>query len=395
MRVGIPKEVGRGDGRVAVIPESVKQIKAAGHEVLIEAGAGAGAGHPDAVYQEAGASIVPDAADLWSRSEIVLKIQPPMQNEALDRHEVDLLTEGAALVCMLRPLSFLDTVRMLAARKILSFSMDMMPRTTRAQRMDALSSMSTIAGYKAVLLAAAASPRLFPMLVTAAGTVAPSRLIVVGVGVAGLQAIATARRLGAVVEAYDIRPAAKEEAESLGATFIGPALEAKDTQDEQGYARALSPEKQREGLEKLRARLRMADAVITTARVPGKPAPKLIPAEVVGEMKPGAVLVDLAADMGGNCELTKAGEEVHRHGVTILGPVRLASTVPFHASQMYSKNVTAFFLHITKDGKLNLDWSDDITSGTCVTRDGQIVNDATRARIEETSPAAAGPAGRS
>ncbi len=396
MKVGIPKEIGPGERRIAVIPDSIKQIKAAGHEVLVEAGAGIGACVSDEALQAAGATLVANAADLWAHSEIILKIQPPLLNPALAKNETDLLNEGAALVCLLRPLGNLETVKALAARKILSFSMDMMPRTTRAQRMDALSSMGTIAGYKAVLLAAGASPRLFPMLVTAAGTIAPSRVLIVGVGVAGLQAIATARRLGAIVEAYDIRPAAKEEAESLGATFIGPILDAKETQDEQGYAKALSPEKQREGLEKLHARIKMADAVITTARVPGKPAPKLIPSEWVAEMKPGSIIVDLAADMGGNCGLTQAGKDVVEHGVTIMGPVRLAATLPVHASQMYSKNIAAFFLHITKDGKLNLDWNDDITSGTCVTRDGRIVHAATRERIEGASPAAAtGSAARS
>ena len=382
MKVGVAKEIGLNERRVAVTPDSARQIKAAGYEVLVETGAGAGAYLEDRAYEEAGATIVPSTADFWSRSEIVLKLQPPLLNRSLNQHEGDLLAEGAALICMLRPLSNIDTVRLLARRRVTSFSMDMMPRTTRAQRMDALSSMSTIAGYKAVLIAADTLPKLFPMLVTAAGTLAPSRVLVVGAGVAGLQAIATARRLGAVVEAYDVRPAVKEEVESLGAAFVGPELAASEAQDEQGYAKPLSAEAQRQGMELLQERVAQADVIVTTARVPGLPAPRLIPAASVARMKPGSVIVDLAADMGGNCELTQPEETVVRHNVTIHGPVRLASTVPVHATQMYSRNIMSFLLHLTKEGTLHLDWSDDITSGTCVTRDGQIVNAATRMRAE-------------
>jgi NAD(P) transhydrogenase subunit alpha len=395
MKVGIAKEIGPGERRVAVTPDSVRQIKAAGYDVLVEAGAGAGTYIPDAGFQEAGADLVTSTADFWSRSEIVLKIQPPIQNPSLNLHEADLLGEGSTLICMLRPLSHVDTVRALAKRRVLSFSMDMMPRTTRAQRMDALSSMSTIAGYKAVLIAGDTLPRIFPMLVTAAGTIAPSRVLVVGAGVAGLQAIATARRLGAVVEAYDVRPAVKEEVESLGATFVGPKLDPGEAQDEQGYAKPLSAEAQRKGVELLGERIPHADVVITTARIPGMPAPRLITADQVAAMRPGSVVVDLAADMGGNCELTEPGETVVRHDVTIHGPVRLASTVPVHATQMYSKNITTFLLHLTKDGKLQPDWSDDIASATCVTRDGQIVHPATRALAEGLTPAASGSQARS
>jgi NAD(P) transhydrogenase subunit alpha len=390
VKVGVAKEIGPNERRVAVTPESVRQIKAAGFEVLFEAGAGAGTYLEDRLYEEAGASIVSNTADLWSRSEVVLKIQPPLQSKALSTHEAELLHEGAALICMLRPLSHIEAVRILAKRKVLSFSMDMMPRTTRAQRMDALSSMSTIAGYKAVLIAADTLPRLFPMFVTAAGTIAPSRVLVVGAGVAGLQAIATARRIGAVVEAYDVRPAVKEEVESLGATFVGPQLKESEAQDAQGYAKPLSAEAQRQGQEMLESRVPHADVVVTTARVPGLPAPRLLPAAVVAKMKPGSVIVDLAADMGGNCELTQPGETVVRHNVTIHGPVRLASTVPIHATQLYSRNITAFLLHLAKDGALHFDWSDDITSATCVTRDGEIVHAATRQRAEGAAAAAAG-----
>jgi len=390
VKIGVAKEIGPNERRVAVTPDSVRQIQAAGHEVLVETGAGAHAYLEDRAYEDAGAVIVPGPRELWPRSDAVLKIQPPLLDTALGSHEADLLNEGATLICMLRPLSHVDVVRMLATRRVVSFSMDMMPRSTRAQRMDALSSMSTVAGYKAVLMAADTLPRFFPMLVTAAGTLPPSRVLIVGAGVAGLQAIATARRLGAVVEAYDVRPAVREEVESLGATFVGPKLEESEAQDAQGYAKPLSAEAQKEGMRILHERATHADVLITTARVPGLPAPRLIPADVVARMKPGSVIVDLAADMGGNCELTQPGGTVVRHDVTIHGPVRLASTVPIHATQMYSRNITAFLLHLTKEGKLHFDWSDEITSATCVTRDGEIVHAATRQRAEGAAAAAAG-----
>lgn len=389
MKIGIPKEIGPRERRVAVVPDQVKQLKAAKADVLVEAGAGAGLYLPDKAFEDAGAAVAKDAGALYGEAEVILKIQPPLQNAALGKHEAQLVREGGVLVCLLRPFSNLDVVRTLVERRVSSFSMDMVPRTTRAQRMDALSSMSTASGYKAVLLAAAHSPRFFPMLVTAAGTIPPSRLLVIGAGVAGLQAIATARRLGAVVEAYDIRPAVKEEVESLGATFVGPTLTAEEAQDEQGYAKALSAEKQKEGMEKLRARLKVADAVITTARVPGLPAPKLIPAEAVQEMKPGSVIVDLAADMGGNCALTEPGGEKVQNEVTILGPVRLASSLPVHASMMYSRNITALVLLMVKEGALNLDFNDDILAGSCITHEGKVLHAGTRERLERASAAPA------
>jgi NAD(P) transhydrogenase subunit alpha len=265
--------------------------------------------------------------------------------------------------------------------------MDLVPRTTRAQRMDALSSMATVAGYKAVLLAASSAPRFFPMFVTAAGTVAPSRVLVIGAGVAGLQAIATARRLGAVVEGYDIRPAVKEEVESLGAKFVGPTLSAEEAQDAQGYAKALSAEGRAKAQDLLRARIPQADVIITTARVPGLQAPRLITADDVRKMKPGSVIVDLAADMGGNCELTKPGEETVAEGVVIHGPIRLAATLPVHASQMYSRNITAFFQLLVKDGALNLNFEDDIVRDTCVTHEGKVLHAPTAERLGAPAPA--------
>jgi len=391
MKIGVPREIGPGDRRVALVPESARQLKAAGAEILIEAGAGVGAFHADQAYKDVGASIVSDPASLWSDADLVVKIQPPLPNSTTGRHEADMLREGGVLACMLRPLSNLDVVRTLAARKVSSFSMDLIPRTTRAQRMDALSSMATVAGYKAVLLAAAAAPRFFPMLVTAAGTLAPARVLIVGAGVAGLQAIATARRLGAVVEGYDIRPAAAEEVESLGATFVGPKLSAAETQDAAGYAKELTPEARAKAQELLLARIPQADVIITTARVPGLPAPKLIPADAVAKMKPGSVIIDLAADMGGNCALTEPGKETVKHDVTIVGPIRLAATVPVHASQMYSRNVTAFALLMLKDGKLTLDFKDDIIRDTCVTHEGQVMHAPTRDRMDKAAGAGASP----
>ena len=393
MKIGIPVESGAGERRVAVVPDGVRQLRAKGAEVLVESGAGRGAMQPDQAYVDAGATIVSDPGALWSDSDAILKIQPPLPHPKLGKNEAELLREGSVLVCMLRPLSYLDIVRVLAQRRISSFSMDAIPRTTRAQRMDALSSMATAAGYKAVLLAANASPRFFPMLVTAAGTLAPSRVLVVGAGVAGLQAIATARRLGAVVEGYDIRPAVKEEVESLGATFVGPKLSAEETQDASGYARELTPEARARAQELLLARIPQADVIITTARVPGLPAPKLIPADAVAKMKPGSVIVDLAADMGGNCALTEPGKDVVKNDVTILGPIRLAGTLPVHASQMYSRNITTFFQLLMKDGAIAIDFQDDIVRDTCVTYDGQVRHAATRARLESAAGAPAATPG--
>jgi NAD(P) transhydrogenase subunit alpha len=387
VNVGIPKETGVGERRVAVVPDSIPMMKKAGVSVLVESGAGAGATHADREYEEAGATLVPTPQALWSDSDAILKIQPPGPGGPGGRPEVEALREGSVLVCLLRPLSNLDLVRALVARRVTSFSMDLVPRTTRAQRMDALSSMATVAGYKAVLLAASSAPRFFPMFVTAAGTVAPSRVLVIGAGVAGLQAIATARRLGAVVEGYDIRPAVKEEVESLGAKFVGPTLSAEEAQDAQGYAKALSAEGRAKAQDLLRARIPQADVIITTARVPGLQAPRLITADDVRKMKPGSVIVDLAADMGGNCELTKPGEETVAEGVVIHGPIRLAATLPVHASQMYSRNITAFFQLLVKDGALNLNFEDDIVRDTCVTHEGKVLHAPTAERLGAPAPA--------
>jgi NAD(P) transhydrogenase subunit alpha len=392
MKVGVPRESGAGERRVAVTPDGVKQLHAAGAEVLVETGAGAGAFHGDEAYIAAGGTIANGPGPLWSDSDIVLKIQPPLPHPVLGRHEAELVKERGVLICLLRPLSNLDVVRTLATRNVSSFSMDLIPRTTRAQRMDALSSMATAAGYKAVLMAANTAPRFFPMLVTAAGTMAPARVLIVGAGVAGLQAIATARRLGAVVEGFDIRPAAREEVESLGATFVGPQLTAEETQDAGGYAKQLSAETRAKAQELLLARIPHADVIVTTARVPGLPAPKLIPADAVAKMKPGSVIVDLAADMGGNCELTAPGADVVKHDVTIHGPIRLAATIPIHASQMYSRNITGLALLMIQKGALMLNFEDDIVRDTCVTHEGKIRHEPTRQRIEGAPAGATGSA---
>ncbi len=351
----------------------------------LEQGAGEEAGYPDDHYVEVGAEVVSDAASLWGGADVVLKIHMPGESGVADggggRHEVDMLREGAVLVGLLFPLTNGDAVKRMVQRKVTSFSLDQLPRITRAQSMDVLSAMSTVAGYKAVLLAAAAVGKFFPMLVTAAGTIAPSKALVLGAGVAGLQAIATARRLGAVVQAFDVRPAVKEQVESLGAKFLEiETVEEAETAG--GYAKELSEEQNRRNRELIHGAAVGANVVITTALIPGKPAPLLIGEETVRAMKPGSVIVDLAAEAGGNCALTKAGEEVTAHGVTILGPVNLPSTMPHDASRMYSKNITTFLDLLLEEGNLKLDFEDEIISATCITHEGAIRHEGTRSVIE-------------
>jgi NAD(P) transhydrogenase subunit alpha len=389
VKLGIPKEIAPGERRVAIIPDTVKHLVKAGAAVLVQAGAGATAFHADQAYADAGATIVPDAGALYAQADAVLKVQPPMAGGPGGAHEADALREGSALVGVLNPLGNLDLVKTLVDRRITAFSLDAVPRSTRAQRMDVLSSMATVAGYKAAIIAAEISPKIFPMFVTAAGTVAPSRVLIVGAGVAGLQAIATARRLGAVVEGFDIRPAVKEEVESLGATFVGPTLAAAEAQDEQGYAKALSAEKQKEAQELLKSRIPHADVIITTARIPGRAAPRLITDADLAKMRPGSVILDLASDSGGNCEGSVAGETVVRHGVTIVGPMGLDASAPVHASQMYSRNLLAFLQLMLKEGALTFDFEDDIVRDTCITHEGTVRHAATRERLGVAVPAPA------
>ncbi len=364
---------------MALVPETVGRLSKAGFEMVVEAGAGERAGFPDSAYIAAGASIEPDPGRLFGTADIVLKVQRPALREESGRHEASLMRRGSAVVSFLYPYAATDTVLLLAEAGVASFAMELVPRITRAQKMDALSSQSTVAGYKAVLLAANATGKFFPMLMTAAGTVPPARVLVIGAGVAGLQAIATARRLGAVVEAFDVRPAAKEQVQSLGATFVDLDLPTQDAQDAGGYAKELAADHIRREKELLHERCVKADIVITTALVPGKRAPVLVPAATVQAMRYGSVIVDLAGEMGGNCELSVPGEMVVEHGVSILAPLNLASDMAYHASTMYSRNIQALLEHLAPERVLKVDLADEITGGCCVTYDGQVVHEPTRA----------------
>jgi len=357
MRVGVPKETAAGERRVALVPESIARIAATGSAVTVETGAGAAAGFGDDEYRDAGATV---GADPISGADLVARVRKPNAEEA------GRLVEGTVLIGFLDPLGDAEGIERLAERGVVAFAMESIPRITRAQTMDALSSQATAAGYKAALLAADRLPKFFPLLMTAAGTVAPAKVLVLGAGVAGLQAIATARRLGAVVSAFDVRPVVKEQVESLGATFLDLGVTGEETAG--GYAQELTEDQQRDQQATLEARLPEFDVVITTALVPGRPAPKLIPASAVTAMRDGAVIVDLAAETGGNCELTSPGEEVVREGVTIVGFTNLAGSMAHHASQLYSRNVTALILHLAPEGELTLDFDDEITAGACVTR---------------------------
>jgi NAD(P) transhydrogenase subunit alpha len=346
---------------VALVPELAGRLVASGFEVLIERGAGEAASFPDAAYEEAGARVLDD---VYGEAEAVAKVQSPSEEE------VARLRGGQVLVGFLQPLTDPEGIERLAARGVTAFAMESIPRITRAQPMDALSSQATVSGYKAALIAADRLPKFFPMLMTAAGTVAPAKVLVLGAGVAGLQAVATARRLGAVVTGFDVRPVVREQIESLGANWLDLGVVGEET--EGGYAQELSEEQQRRQQEELEARLPEFDVVITTALIPGRAAPRLIPASAVAAMNPGSVIVDLAAEAGGNCELTEPGEEVVREGVTIIGPTNLPSSMPFHASQLYARNVSALLQHLAPEGELELDFEDEITAGACVTRKEEV-----------------------
>jgi NAD(P) transhydrogenase subunit alpha len=374
MIVGVPRETFPGERRVALVPAVLPNLTKVGLEVVVEAGAGFAAGYPDADYVARGAKIVATRAEVFGTADVVVQVLCYGSNDKTGKEDVPLYRRGQALIGFLRPLGSIETIREIASKRVVSFSVELMPRTTRAQSMDVLSSMATICGYKAVVLAADTSPRIFPMLTTAAGTITPGRVLVIGAGVAGLQAIATARRLGAVASAYDLRPAAKEQVQSLGGRFVELPIEAKDAEDARGYARAQDEtfyKRQRELLGKVVAE---SDVVISAAVIPGKKPPILVTKEMVASMAPGSVIVDLAGERGGNCELTRPGEIVVEHSVTIIGWFNLASTVPYHASQMYARNITAFLLHLVKDGKLQLDLEDEIVRETLLTRGGEVVN---------------------
>ncbi|MFQ5494487.1 MAG: Re/Si-specific NAD(P)(+) transhydrogenase subunit alpha [Phycisphaerae bacterium] len=392
MRIGVANETFPGERRVALIPDSVAALAKQGHEVLIEAGAGAGAGFDDAAYRDKGATIFPARDELFRSAEAVVQVRGPGANPQAGPGDLALMGPELVLVAGLDPLSAPEAARALADTGVTAFALELMPRITRAQSMDILSSMATIAGYKAVLMAADHAPRMFPMLMTAAGTITPAHVLIIGAGVAGLQAIATARRLGAVVKGYDVRAAVKEQIESLGAKFVEMDIEAGEAEDKGGYARDMGEafiRKQRELMTRVVAE---SHVVITTAAIPGKKSPVIVTAEMVKGMSPGSVIVDLAAERGGNCELTRPDETVVEHGVTIFGPTNLPSTVPFHASQMFARNVVTFLKEITQDGKLALDVeNNEVHRDTLLTRDGEIVQSRVR-ELLGMAPAASEPA---
>ena len=382
MIIGVVRESWPGERRVALAPASVPPLVKAGHQVLVESNAGTSAGFTDAAYTEKGATIVASRADVSARAEMLLRVKLGPAGAPSTDADLAALRPGQSVIAFLDPLTDHAAIRALAQAGVTAFSMELMPRITRAQSMDALSSMATIAGYKAVLLAAVTVPRMFPMLMTAAGNVSAARAFVIGVGVAGLQAIATAKRLGAQVQAYDVRPAAKEQILSLGAKVADVPLETADAQDASGYAKAQDEsfyQRQRDAMSKVVAG---SDIVITTAAIPGRKAPVLVTGDMVRGMQPGSAIVDLAAERGGNCELTRADEVVVEGGVTILGPTNLPSTVPYHASQMYAKNITTFLLHLAnKEGQMNWDLTDEITRETLVTHKGEVVHERVRGLV--------------
>ena len=379
MIIGVPKEIYPGERRVSLVPLVIPALKKAGLDVVVETQAGLAAGFPDAGYTEKGAKIVASREEVFATADIIAQFLVHGANDKNGRLDLPLLRKGQVLIGFVRPMGTLETLQEIAERGVTAFSVELMPRTTRAQSMDALSSMATICGYKAVILAADTLPRIFPMLTTAAGTISPARVLIIGAGVAGLQAIATARRLGAVASAYDMRPAAKEQVQSLGGRFVELAIEAKDAQDAAGYARAQDETFYQQQRELLGKTVAESDVVITAAVIPGKKSPVLVTKEMVARMAPGSVIIDLASERGGNCELTIPDETTVVDGVTIIGEFNLAATVPYHASQMYARNVSAFLQLLVKDGKLELNLKDDIIRETMVTRDGEIVN----ARIRE------------
>jgi NAD(P) transhydrogenase subunit alpha len=376
--VGVPKETFPGERRVALVPMAVPILAKAGLEVVVEAGAGVESGYLDSEYTARGAKILGERSAVFGAADVVLQVLSYGSNDKTGEADLPLLRHDQVLIGFLRPLGSLPVLQQIADTGVTSFSVELVPRITRAQSMDALSSMATICGYKAVLIAAETIPRLFPMLTTAAGTITPARVLVIGAGVAGLQAIATARRLGAVVSAYDLRPAVKEQVLSLGGRFVELPIEVKNAEDARGYAQAQDDTfyaRQRELLGRVVAE---SDVVITTAVIPGKEAPILVTREMVQRMAPGSVIIDLASERGGNCELTRPGEKVVEHGVAIIGRINLASSVPYHASQMYARNVSSFLLHLVKNGEVTINTADEITRETLLTRNGEIVNERVR-----------------
>ncbi|HXN73917.1 MAG TPA: Re/Si-specific NAD(P)(+) transhydrogenase subunit alpha [Candidatus Acidoferrales bacterium] len=378
MIVGVPRESFPGELRVALTPAVVPGLVKTGIEVVVETGAGVGAGYPDVDYVSKGAKVLSQRAEVFRAADIITQVLGYGSNDKTGKSDLPLFRRDQVLIGFLRPLGSLETVQEIAAAGVAAFSLELMPRTTRAQSMDALSSMGTVSGYKAVLIAADTLPKMFPMLTTAAGTITPGRVLVIGAGVAGLQAIATARRLGAVTSAYDVRPVAKEQVLSLGARFVELPIEATDAQDAGGYARAQGEDFYRRQRELLARVVAESDVVITAAVIPGQKSPVLVTGEMVSRMAPGSVIVDLGSERGGNCELTKTGEVVIAHGVSIIGWINIAGRVPYHASQLYARNLSAFLLYLVQEGKLRLDTEDEIIRSTLVTRQGEIVNPRVR-----------------
>ena len=376
--VGVPAETYPDERRVALIPAAVPALAKAGLEALVEPGAGAQAGHPDSAFEAQGARIAPDRTVLFSSADVLVYVHGPDTGSAAGRADLELLRGGQVVIGLLNPLGAPEAARALAEKGVIAFALELVPRISRAQPMDALSSMATIAGYKAALLAAGSLPKMYPMMITAAGTVTPARVFVVGAGVAGLQAIVTSRRLGAVVHAYDIRPVVKEQVESLGARFVELGLETEGSEGSGGYARAMDEEFYRRQREVMAQVVTESDVVITTAAVPGRKAPTLITAEMVSRMRPGSIVVDLAAEGGGNCELTRPRETVEVNGVTIAGPVNLPSAIPYHASQMYANNTAAFLGNLFEGGQLRLNLEDPIIHDTLLTHEGEVRNPRVR-----------------
>jgi proton-translocating NAD(P)+ transhydrogenase subunit alpha len=388
MIIGVPKEAFPGERRVALVPGVIPNLTKAGFQILVEGGAGIGAAYPDADYQEKGAKLAARRAEVFESADIIVQVLSHGSNDVTGKDDLPLFRRNQTVIGFLRPFGSADSAQELASTGVTSFAVELMPRITRAQSMDALSSMATICGYKAVLLAADRLPRMFPMLTTAAGTITPARVFIIGAGVAGLQAISAARRLGAVASAYDLRPAAKEQVQSLGGRFIELPIEAKEAEDARGYARQQDESFFRRQRELLGRVVAESDVVISAAVVPGKKPPVLVTRDMVEHMAPGSVIVDLAAERGGNCELTKAGQRIVEHAVTIIGYINLASTVPYHASQMYARNLTAFLLHLGKEGQLQLNLEDEITRETLLTRGGELVNARVREFFSLAAPSA-------
>ncbi|MFQ5589895.1 MAG: Re/Si-specific NAD(P)(+) transhydrogenase subunit alpha [Phycisphaerae bacterium] len=379
MKIGVPKETLPGELRVALVPDSVAALSKAGHEALVQSGAGVAAGFPDTAYRDKGAVIVPERREIFRSADVVFQVRGLGANLEAGRADLELMQPDQVLVGMFDPLSAPQAVKDLADHGVTAFALELTPRITRAQGMDVLSSQATVAGYKAVLIAANTSPRMFPMFMTAAGTISPAHVLIIGAGVAGLQAISTARRLGAVVRAYDVRPAVKEQVESLGAKFVELELETADAEDRGGYAKEMSDELLRKQRELMAKVVSESHVLVTTAVVPGKKAPLIVTADMVKGMMPGSVIIDLAAERGGNCELTRPGETVVEHGVTVMGPLNLPATAPLHASQMYARNLVTFLKELTDgEGKLVVDLENEVIHDTLLTRAGEIINERVR-----------------